>query len=710
VSGIEGVELVYRLFSEKKLTKAEALILIGQMEADGAPGAVLHPLLHENCSTLAEQRFTSSFSGAEYFFKDHAVQKRPVMPGVALIEMALAAFARSAEEADRTKKSIRFRNIVWARPLAAPEQGRLSVDVALSPDDCGEVRFEISSHSGGDSAEAEVCCQGAVSFVPFREPSKLDPAALRNALNANRIDGAECYEAFRAAGIEYGPAFRGIEAIFHDTQQVLTKIHLPGVGADGSRPPGFDAFTVHPVLLDVALQGCIGLSQTDNHSFRHGLLLPFALEECEVLAKCTPEMWSLIRRAPGSTASDRVQKVDIDLCAADGTVCVRFKGLSSRECAPSEKFVPHTVIANPVWQNAEHLPSAGATRIERYLAMCCDVAALAADDVKAAFRNAEYISIESGASTIEARFEEVAVRAFEALRGIMEPKDQRATLVQILVPSQREGHLYTALAGLVRTARIEQPRLLAQLIEVSPQADSASVVAALKECTRRPEESHLRFDAGHCKVRTWQEEAPLSGPPMKPWKDGGVYLLTGGATGLGLIFAKEIAKQAGGVVLFLIGRSAPGDQQRKAINEIENQGATVVYRQLDVSVQAGVDALVSEIVARYGHLNGVIHAAGVIHPRSLARLVCVLFLRRRSFWECRTGGLRNSERLPECICRVSQRSHRARRPTRLHRLHLLAALGGRRNAAQLDGERLSRKERTRGARDTRRNRCLLPVS
>ena len=51
--------------------------------------AVLHPLLHTNTSTLGEQRFTSQFSGTEFFLADHVIKGSSVLPGVCYLELSL---------------------------------------------------------------------------------------------------------------------------------------------------------------------------------------------------------------------------------------------------------------------------------------------------------------------------------------------------------------------------------------------------------------------------------------------------------------------------------------------------------------------------------------------------------------------------------------------------------------------------------------------
>ena len=57
------------------------------------------------------------------------------------------------------------------------------------------------------------------------------------------------------------------------------------------------------------------------------------------------------------------------------------------------------------------------------------------------------------------------------------------------------------------------------------------------------------------------------------WKTGGVYLITGGAGGLGLLFARSIARQAAGARLVLVGRGAPTAPIEERLRELEDLGA-----------------------------------------------------------------------------------------------------------------------------------------
>src|SRR5262249_52553160 len=153
---------------------------------------------------------------------------------------------------------------------------------------------------------------------------------------------------------------------------------------------------------------------------------------------------------------------------------------------------------------------------------------------------------------------------------------------------------------LLKTATLEHPKIIGQVILVEPGAAAPDIVTRLRNNAHagapdgpfrsaasaqgeggplnwppsahavagersewRPvphqpdiallSDSLVRYARGKRQVAAWQE-IPLSAEsPAPPWKDGGVYLITGGAGGLGRIFAGEIAACAKEVTIILVG-------------------------------------------------------------------------------------------------------------------------------------------------------------
>ena len=88
---------------------------------------------------------------------------------------------------------------------------------------------------------------------------------------------------------------------------------------------------------------------------------------------------------------------------------------------------------------------------------------------------------------------------------------------------------------------------------------------------------------------------------------GKVALVTGGNSGLGLGFARGIAKQGGDVEIW--GRSA--EKNAKATAELESFGVRVVARQVDVSDEAQVIAGYDALIKAFGRIDCVIANSGV---------------------------------------------------------------------------------------------------
>ncbi|MBP7190318.1 MAG: polyketide synthase dehydratase domain-containing protein, partial [Rickettsiaceae bacterium] len=93
-------------------------------------------------------KFSSIFTGEEFFLRDHRVQTQKVLPGVAYLEMARAAVQHALGEFGENKSSIRLKNVVWASPIVVGENLQ-EVHISLFPEENGEITYEI--YTQGDT-------------------------------------------------------------------------------------------------------------------------------------------------------------------------------------------------------------------------------------------------------------------------------------------------------------------------------------------------------------------------------------------------------------------------------------------------------------------------------------------------------------------------------------------------------------------------------
>jgi polyketide synthase PksN len=189
-------------------------------------------------------------------------------------------------------------------------------------------------------------------------------------------------------------------------------------------------------------------------------------------------------------------------------------------------------------------------------------------------------------------------------------------LIQIVVTGRNQSKVFSGLNGILKTARLENPKIVGQLIEVEQETPN-DIGRILLENAQYPEDGWIGYQSGVRYVEGWNEITIKS--EDVPWKDNGVYLITGGTGGLGLIFAEEIARKTKGSKLILTGRSELDKNKQTRIKELKELGAGVQYRQVDVTDRGAVFNLIDDIVKEFGTLNGIMHSAGVIRDNYIIK-------------------------------------------------------------------------------------------
>src|SRR5690554_3039348 len=104
-------------------------------------------------------------------------------------------------------------------------------------------------------------------------------------------------------------------------------------------------------------------------------------------------------------------------------------------------------------------------------------------------------------------------------------------------------------------------------------------------------EPEIRYSANRRLVSRWEYlPAASAGGPLS-LRDQGVYIITGGAGGLGLLLAEHMAAKSD-VTLILVGRSELSEKNRQSVASLRGNGAKIIYRQVDVRLEKAVRALV----------------------------------------------------------------------------------------------------------------------
>ncbi len=203
--------------------------LLGDLSSAGL-GAADHPLLGAALS-LADGDgvvLTGQLSpAAQPWLADHVVLGRVVLPGTAFVELA----SRAGEQVGCATVA----ELTLEAPLVLPEHGAADLQVVVG---AGHT-VSVHSRPAGTGTWTRHAI-GLLTTAPPADPAPLTwPSAGRTAVDA-------LYDDLAGAGLAYGPAFRGLRAVWRADDAVYAEVALPE-RADGT------AFGIHPALLDAAL-------------------------------------------------------------------------------------------------------------------------------------------------------------------------------------------------------------------------------------------------------------------------------------------------------------------------------------------------------------------------------------------------------------------------------------------------------------------------
>ena len=292
-----------------------------------------HPLLgvrHE--SPRGEIQFEAELSASEpAWLEDHRVYGRLVAPGG--LYGALAAAAAQAEDPG----SVAVENMQLHSPLLFPEDDPEAEDgedarkVQVVLDGSARARsrrFEVFSKGDGEDgwtlhAEARVSSGGREQI-----PERVDLDALRSGLPAQ--DPATFYRARAEAGIDFGPRFRTIEALWCDAGEALGEIALQEV-ADAS------GLLLHPVLLDGVFQ-VMGAARNLSGAEEGATYLPFGWDRLWLASQLPERLICHARvREPAARSSGPPEVIvgDVALYSPEGLEVGGLSGFAVKRATRS---------------------------------------------------------------------------------------------------------------------------------------------------------------------------------------------------------------------------------------------------------------------------------------------------------------------------------------------------------------------------------------
>ncbi|TYK52464.1 type I polyketide synthase [Actinomadura decatromicini] len=170
---------------------------------------------------------------------DHAVGGTVLLPGTALLELALHA-------ADRTDRG-EVEELTVEAPLPLPAEGAVQVQVVVGAVD-GAGRRPVAVHARPADGASEWTRHASGTLAPGAPDVPEPGPAAWPPPGAVPVPVADAYDRLAAAGYGYGPAFQGLAAAWRDGDDLYAEAVLPEEPRE--RAAGFG---LHPALLDAAL-------------------------------------------------------------------------------------------------------------------------------------------------------------------------------------------------------------------------------------------------------------------------------------------------------------------------------------------------------------------------------------------------------------------------------------------------------------------------
>ncbi|MET7775867.1 SDR family NAD(P)-dependent oxidoreductase [Streptomyces mirabilis] len=578
------------------------------------------------------------------YLTDHRVTGEVWLPGAAFLGMAL-----EAASALRGGGEVRLADIRFVQPLPLDVDRPVRLQLVLSPAEDGFRDFTIASTpAAGHGAPWQRHVSGRLAVTAETaadDEERLD--AVRERCD-ERVDLAAVYAGLAALGIDYGPAFRGLEEGRRTDAAALGRLaRTPAAG-----------HLLHPAVLDAAFHtAALPGGAPEGRAF-----VPAAVGQLRFTGLRTAPVWATcqLRSVDGDTAT-----VDLRLWDEDGQLVLETREFALAALSPLDgalfetHWQPRPAAQRPpaegswliladdtgVASELEERLGSTAPRViarrgesfgvegpgryvldpadPRHLARLLDEAFPDGPPERVVQLSALDAPAITNAGTAEEAARLCCLSTLHLVRALADrPRGRAPRLFVVARGSQAAGdsarvtYPQQALAwGFGLAVAQEYPELSATLIDLPP---TDGVDALWTQLRHADDERLVALRESGRLVPRLARTRPDDGGNGEVTPDG-VYLITGGLGGLGRVVAERLVRR-GARRLALMSRGEPDAPTASWIRGLEEHGTTVHLARADVADREELTAALDAVRREAGPIAGVVHAAGVLDDATVANL------------------------------------------------------------------------------------------
>lgn len=283
----------------------------------------VYPMLGDRTAAAASEWTVELAVSQLPWLRDHVVDGLVLLPGTAYLDAALSAAAVRSN-----RPEVGLEHVEFVAPLVVDTHDVPVLQVAVED---STRRFVIRSRPAS-STSWTLHATGRLVEGHFEAPF----VAADTPDVEHEITGQALYPLLHAAGLQYGPAFQGIESARIGADIVVASIDAAAQAGSGH--------LVHPAVLDTALQCVATLAHPSGVT---GAVVPAAMGTVRRYGPIPDHATVVVRR----TSTDPM-RADIAVTDDEGRAAVTMNGVEFRPIAPPQSLHAQmsSVFYEPVWE------------------------------------------------------------------------------------------------------------------------------------------------------------------------------------------------------------------------------------------------------------------------------------------------------------------------------------------------------------------------